>query len=547
MFLWLTGRLAPLWLRLGADPRALRLILDAKLKMGDRSLQVMGMEQSNSRDYSGIMYFFLFLFGCLFIALYLAFEDQPTAVGLIFTFVSVYLGFMLVTEMSEHLFDLRDLTILYSRPITDATLSLSRGLLILTFTAKFALPLLLPLGLVLLFLSPLLAVLYFFLSILIVAMTVSFTLGLYLSLLRRVPTHRLRRALGYLQIGLSTFFVVGYQLPNLLNLSSGGGGEIWDLHIAGTWWGFVWPGFWLGGIWDLVTTGGNLLSLSQALLALFATAASVAYYLRQSGDYGSQLMGMRLAGSAPETSSDREKRQPGREYLADFRNGFGRLFTRTGAERAGYHFTWAIMGRDLKFKQQVYPTLLIPVFLAVALVARRLFFGGAVASDSGFVITGLYIFALLLILPLSAGRMSDNFRAAWVLRTNPVANRNVILYGQLMAVIGQLFLPLGLFIYLCVLVVTGPESLDDILLSAAVVLLSAVVFQLTERTLPFSHEKQAGDYNAFGPMIIVTILAGVAGLVHYGLTFLPYGVPAAAAVAWVVCLLSFRTLRVERA
>ena len=145
LLLWSVARLAPVWQRLGADPRALRLILPSKMKIGDRSLKVMGQTQGKASNYAILIYLFLLLFGGFFLILYIASDDKATGIGLIFTFISVYLGFMLVTEMSETLFDTRDLTLLYSRPVSDATLSLSRGLYIYLFASKFVLPLTVPL------------------------------------------------------------------------------------------------------------------------------------------------------------------------------------------------------------------------------------------------------------------------------------------------------------------------------------------------------------------------------------------------------------------
>ncbi|PPK87808.1 hypothetical protein CLV84_0761 [Neolewinella xylanilytica] len=540
LLLWSVARLAPVWQRLGADPRALRLILASKMKIGDRSLKMMGQTRGKSSDYTILIYCLLFIFGSILVFLYLAIDDKATAVGMIFTFISVYLGFMLVTEMTDTLFDTRDLTLLYSRPVTDATLSLSRGLYVYLFASKFVLPLTIPLGLALLYLAPLLVPVYALLCVLLTVIVVSMTLGLYLTLLRRMSPDRLRRVMGYLQVVLTTLFIVLYQLPNLINLTDSGDG-VFDLRIVGTAWGFCWPGFWLGGVWDSVTYfGARPLSLVQGLLGIGAAAVGVRYYVSQGSNYGSQLMGVRIAGSEPADDSPEKNLTP--VFFARYRNWWGRLTTRTGPERGSYRFNAALMTRDFNYKQQVYPGLLIPLLIAVGFAGQRLVAGGDPLGPGG-VITSLYIFAILIVSPLVSARLSENFRAGWVWQTNPVERLNPILYGQLMAVVGLFFVPVGLVVYVCVGIVAGAGVFDDILLSLAAILLASILFQYTERSLPFSQEKNAGGFQAIGPMFLILFLGSLAGLAHYGLTFIPYGVALGTVVAWVVCLLALRGLR----
>ncbi len=532
--------MAPAWRGLGADPRALRLILATKMKIGDRSLKHMGQTQGKSSDYSILIYCLLFLFGIILIFIYLAVDDKATAVGMIFTFVSVYLGFMLVTEMSDTLFDTRDLMLLYSRPVSDATLSLSRGLYVYLFASKFVLPLTVPLGLALLYLSPLMVPVYALLCVLLTVIIVSMTLGLYLTLLRRLPPDRLRRVLGYLQVALTTLFIVLYQLPNLVNFTDSGDG-IFDLRIVGTPWGLLWPGFWLGGVWDsVIHLGARPLSLVQGALGIGAAAVGVRYYVRQGGNYGSQLMGVRIAGSESVEDASETDAAPG--FFARYRAWWGQLTTRPGPERGSYLFNTALMTRDFQYKQQVYPGLIIPLIIAVGFAGRRLIKGGD-GLEAGAVITALYVFAFLIVSPLLSARLSENFRAAWVWQTNPVEKLNAILYGQLMAAIGVFFVPVGLLVYVCVWIVGGVAVFDDILLSLAVILLAAVIFQYTERSLPFSIEKSDGGFHAIGPMILILFVGSLAGLAHYGLTFIPYGVALGTVGAWVVCLLALRGLR----
>jgi hypothetical protein len=538
-FVRLTGAAAPLWARLGADPRALQLILDAKLKISERNPVVMGQQQQKGNSYAWLIYFFLGLFGLAFVGLYFAIDHRATAVGLALTLSSVYLCLMLVMEMSENMFDHRDLTVLLSRPINDRTFSLSRALHILVFAAKFSALLLLPLALGLIVSgSLLLAVLYLLLAVMSTLLSVLLTLSVYLTLLRRVPTERLQKVLSWVQMVLTTVFFFAYQLPNLFNFL---GFSADGIRITGSWWGFSWPGFWLSGWYGLAAGDGNLLMLVQGLLGLVATVGGVAYYLSQGQGYGEQLMALRVAGSQSRAEVQQQQSVTDR-YRQTYRDWFALTFTRPGVERASLHFNWALMSRDLKYKQQVYPMLVVLPVMIVAIGGSALF-TEADALTGGSVVAVLYSFALLIVSPLTASRTSDDFRAAWVFSSNPLDDTKPVRYGQLLAALGQFLLPSALILYLLIVAVAGPEVVDDILLSAAAVLMSAAIYQQLDDTLPFSVERSAGSYTALGPMMAVFFVAGLAGLGHYLLTFVPYAIPVAAAVAWGLCWLTVRGLR----
>ncbi|MEL6143181.1 MAG: hypothetical protein AAFU67_16390, partial [Bacteroidota bacterium] len=216
LFIWLISRFNILWKSLGADPKAIALILSAKLKMDDRVGYVMGRQAKNRKtDMQYLVFGLAFLIGGIFILPLIFMEHQATAVGAMFSFWMIYIGFLLITEMSESLFDTRDLYILLSRPLNDTTLSLARMLHIGVFTGKFALALGAVPGLFILFwvgIWPF--IVFFLLSLLAVVITMTSTLVFYLIILRNVAPERVRKILGYFQIGATIFFFMLYQLPN---------------------------------------------------------------------------------------------------------------------------------------------------------------------------------------------------------------------------------------------------------------------------------------------------------------------------------------------
>lgn len=541
LMLWLVGNLAWLWRLLGADPVALHHILEAKLKIGERSVSFMGQLVKKDSNMKWILYFFLLLIGVMLLLVYIVLDDRATGIGIALTLAWVYLGFMLVTEMSTNVFDLRDLTVLLSRPISDATFSLSRALHIMVYAAKFSTLLLSPLSITVLVTDGILpALLYLVVAVMLVVITVAFTLGFYLTMLRRVPAYRFRQVVGYVQIVLTAIFFMAYQLPNLFNLLDI---ELQQFDVVGTAWGFLTPGFWLAALFDVVLSGDfSTFTLLQATLGIAAVIFGVYYYLRQGEGYGERLLATQLAGSQNEAAGA-STMPAGRSKLTERLAGW---LTRPGVERASFYFNWAMMTRDFKFKQQVYPGLVLLPLAIGGYVLYQFFTGGLGAADQTGTITllgCLYLFALLLVSPLNVARTSDQFAASWVLHAHPLERPGELFYGQLIAIIGQFFLPIGGFIYLLVLLVGGIGMLDDILLSAAVVLIATAIFQQTERTLPFSLDRSEGQYDTIGPMLLVMFVGGLAGAAHFALTYVPYGVAVAAVVVWVGCFFTYREMR----
>ncbi|MEM9834857.1 MAG: hypothetical protein AAF828_00055 [Bacteroidota bacterium] len=552
LFIWLVGRFNFLWARLGADPKAISLILNAKLKMDDRVGYVMGRQSANRKtDMQYLVFGLALLIGGVFIMPLISLPHQATAIGLMFSFWMLYIGFLLITEMSESLFDTRDLYILLSRPLTDTTLSLSRMLHIGVFTGKFTLALGFAPGIYILFwLGPWPFVVYFFLSMLTVVITMTATLALYLIVLRRVSPERVRKIMGYFQIIATIFFLLLYQLPNLISIS---GSELGldELTVVGEPYGYLFAGFWLGGIWDVVVNFQfNIHSVLQAILGVGGALAGLVFYVRQSKDYGQKMLSMRQAGSQDATAQDRAIKTGAKSPVRDF---LGPLLTRDGLERASFNFHWNMMLRDFGFKQRTYPSIVFMPMIAIGLVVKNL--TDEVASenpaaslamdDSWAALILLYAMIFTLITPLVQTKMSKQYEASWIFFANPLRRKGELRYGQLMSVWGMFFIPVALLLYPFVLIVWGIDLLPDILIACGSTLALSMIFHSMDKALPFSQEQQSGSGESLGPTLITMFLVPVFGFGHYFLAKVPYLILLGIAFIWIVVFYSLRELRKE--
>lgn len=542
LFVLLVNSFAPLWRKLGADPRALALILSAKLKMDDRGGYVMGQRQQPKSGMEFLVFMFMGLLGCFSISAFFLLDIPADALAIIFSFWLLYVGLMLITEMSENLFDTRDIYILLTRPITDATLSLSRILHIGVFTSKFVFSLGLPVFVFMLFYYGIWPALTFFLcSVIIVVTTMVSTLITYLMLLRYAPADKVRKWVGYLQIVMASFFFILYQLPNILGETLSKADFVLP-EIVGNGWGFLFPGFWAAGLW--ATLNGqivNALSIGQAALAIFAAVFGLIFYVRQSRDYGQNLVNMDKAGTNTETN---KKTTTNAGWFAP-RRWLGNILTRPGLERASFNFHWRIMQRDMSYKQQTYPSLVIMPVLAFSIFFKGI--TNEVASDfasSKFnMIVLLYMLVMLVIVPMATTKISQYYKASWVFMASPIEKTGKIRYGQLASVLSTFFLPTAFITYAVILWLWGFEALLDITISVGVVLIISIIMVEMDHTFPFSQTKNSGSANTIGPTLISFIITPIFGVAHYFLGQLLWMRPVGAVVVWLIAFLLLWNLR----
>ncbi|WP_020567950.1 hypothetical protein [Neolewinella persica] len=541
LFLWLVGLLNPFWRKFGADPKAIKLILAAKLKMDDRSgLAMGGQRQQKKKGMEYLTYFFVGLFGLFLVFLFSVVEDTASAVGLGFCIWVCYIGLMLITEMSENLFDQRDLYVLLSRPINDYTLSISRILHITVFASKFGLCLGLPsfvyLGVTE---GPWSAIAYFLVSVVAIVIIMTGTLVFYLVLLRKVPANRLKKIVGYFQIIAAFVFFTAYQLPSLLgDLDAIEGFILVDTAV-----GFSFPGLWLGGLFKAVTTTSlGWMAYAQAALALLAAGFGSWFYLKQSAGYSERLLSLKHAGSVDAHEEITATRKPGGR--SPVRDRLARWFTRPNQERVSFNFHWNVMMRDMSFKQRTYPTLVyLPVILAIT-VFRDVITGEEDFSvGSGTMLMILYFLMWIVIIPLGQTKISENYRAAWIFDATPNAYPFRIVYGQVLAVIGMFYLPMAVLVYTSVFALQGLDFLPDIALASGGTLLFSFLYNLVDKGHPFSRAKDDSKFSNFGPFLLISFLGGMLSVGHWALRSLPYVIPVAAVVVWILLLAWVMVLR----
>jgi hypothetical protein len=235
------------------------------------------------------------------------------------------------------------------------------------------------------------------------------------------------------------------------------------------------------------------------------------------------------------TGPAREKKTLGRS-LPIF---FSRIATSRPVERAAFQLVWLISSRDRKFKLKTYPTFGYMMIIAAVLSMRGK--GGLAQTlqnlpNTKLYLVFLYVGCMLIPMTLFQMRLSDRSQAAWIYRSLPIARPGDLFRGGVKAMVVKFGGSIFFLLSIPTLFIWGLRVIDDIGLAFVNMIFTSYALSLiVKNELPFAkpygvaREAQKGIAG-----FLLLILPGLLGLVHFGLTFIPYGVPAAVLVIAVL-------------
>ena len=297
------------------------------------------------------------------------------------------------------------------------------------------------------------------------------------------------------------------------------------------WWHYAVPPMWMAGAVEViirpVLDQTHLIFLSLALLMPFAGLWFMNRFLTV--DFTQKLSSIDQESgsvSSPSKQSGRQTESGWVERLSDW-------ITTTPLERAAFAFTWRVTGRDRKFKLKTYPQLGFGLAYVVAMSVQGQSFG----RSGFFYLFALYFAGLYVMVAQYQLSVSDNYKASWVYGSAPIRQPGDLLSGSLKALIIKLLMPFYVLLAGYILFRYGTDKTPDVVLAffnSLIMLISAAL--LTTRRLPFSVAPDALKQNNTARGLLVSLVLGIVGFSHYGLTLVPYGVlwaiPVSAIVFW---------------
>ena len=505
---------------MGADPRAVREIVEAKLTLDLRRGTL--MQQASGRRSVGMAATcaMLLLFGS-FGALALFFVHPPLwAMALVSGLTLYMLTAVLLTDYADLVLGSVDDEVLGPLPIDDRTLLVAQLTHVVVYLVLVVGSLVLPSAIVGCITQPPLAWLGTLCLVTPLAVALSL-IGIVLvcQLTVRVlgPT-RARQLLVSAQVFMTVSLMMMGQLPNLLR-----GTGAFELLLAGeSRWLLLVPPLWFGGLYDLVTHGGSTLAPALAGCAVVVPLLSLFLALR--------LSRSRLHGAEREVSEQRAVR-PGPWRRLGFR------LAHTPTERAGFDLVLGLAARERGFRMRVYPMLVMPVVALVPLLRGEF--------PTAYVALGIYYGVVFVVAMTWQVRHTDTPEAAWLFRALPVDPPGELLVGAILALVVGFVLPWCVAVSALALLLGGPAALLDVALASAVCLAASLVSAARSLdTLPFSQRfVQSRQASQFGVAMFSMLFGVLLGGLHFGLTQVPFGRVAALALAALALAWALRRVR----
>lgn len=532
-------RFRGLFEKMGADYPVMRRILQVKLTMDARRVPTLvnksrKKQQDEAQDGNQFLrsLWLYVIFGGLSSMFVLMGDNLLFQVSILFGIMMFMVMTAMISDFSSVLLDIRDRSILATKPISRRTITMAKTVHIFIYlfflTGAIAV---IPLAVGLFRQGIGFFVLMLLQLILMDLLIVVLTALLYLGVLRFFDGEKLKDMINYVQIGMTITIAVGYQvLVRLFDFTAV------DIVFKAAWWQYLLPPVWVGAAFQtLLHPGGGLTYAGLAALSIIVPLAAFLVYLKLMPSLERNLQKLAEPSAKSSQSSGKALRR-----LSDW-------LCSTPQESAFFRFAWSMMGTEREFKLKVYPSLGFSiVFPFIFLFSNGLDQGlDGIAGSRSYLF--IYFSGIMLPTVIMMLRYSGRYKAAWIYRTAPIPGEAPIYKGALLACIFRLMLPLFVVEAAIFAVLFGASILPDLIVAGLAMQCYAILcFLLLRKGLPFSEPfEAAGQQNQSFVIMGLMLLLGGFGLLHWLATTLPFGVVAYGVLmivgTWLGWTRAFRT------
>lgn len=497
--------------KFGVDYDAMRKILQVKLTIDARtpSLIIATSERSVEKESNQFLrsLWFYGLFGLLS-SLMLLGDNYLFQMSLFFGMFMFMLLTVLISSFSSILLDVRDRNILFSKPVSRRTLAMAKTMHVLIYMffltgAMVIVPLLVGLykhGI-------LFSLLLLITIILIDLFSVVATALVYLTVLRFFDGEKLKDMINYVQIGLTVGITIGYQL--LVRLFG-----IVDTKVVfeSRWWQFFIPPIWFGAVFETILEGvQDQLFVIFVLLAVVVPIVSFIIYLKLLPTLERYVQKL----AAPSVGKSRS-----RNWVATF---LATISCRNQIEKVFFHFTWAMIKKERKFKLKVYPSvglsLVFPFIFLFSMGSKSL---DSLQGSPKFAL--IYFCAMLIPTYIIMIRYSDKHKGAWIYEVTPVQDKTIIYKSMIKASFFRLVMPIYILVSVAFAYLFGLQMIPDLIaVLLTLVLYTVLTFMYFEKTLPFSKPFDVGQQAEGVKVVPIMLVLFLLAMWHLGMMQFGYG------------------------
>ncbi len=513
--LQLLDKIQVLFVKIGVDYTAMRKILQIKLTMDERRVPTFFNQDANKKGQEDKKYGYMkslwiyVLIGLVLIP-FMGFGDSYLfQLSIAYAIIIFMIMTSMIADFSNVLLDVRDRSILLTKPISAKTVNAAKFMHIFIYlsyltVALTAIPLVVSLFRQGIFFFLITIIELILINIFIVVITAI----LYIAILKFFDGEKLKDMINYVQIGLSLVLMVGYQF---LARSF----EFVDLNMVADyhWWSIFLIPMWFAAPFELLLNGNtSIMTIIFSILAIAVPILSIWIYLKLIPTFERNLQ--KLLSSS---KSKKERKNHLKELLL-------KIICRTNDERAFYRFTSLMMKQEREFKLKVYPSL------GFSLVIPFIFiFNVAAGGEADFTesVSYLNIYFSMLIIPTTVLMLgySSKYKASWVYKIFPIEDYTNLRKSSLKAFLISLYIPLYIVLGIIFCIIYGTRIIPD--LAAVLVasfLYTVICYVSFGNRIPFSKPfEEVGNSQGWKSLILFIPVGLLAGGHYLAINQLSYG------------------------
>ena len=514
---------------MGIDYPLMRRILQVKLTMDSRRVPTLvndgsakNSEDGDSNQFLKSMWVYA-LMGLILIPFIIMGENYFFQMSMLFAFFMFFTMTSLISDFSHVMLDIRDQTILLTKPVDERTVSMAKLIHIIIYLGT----------LTILFIAPALIasiftqgfgffLLFLFIIFLIDLWIVLVTALIYFAILKYLDGEKLKDFISYVQIALSILMVVAYQLiGRMFSIVDS------QIEFVPSWWNYLIAPIWYAAPFEAILNGNiswNYLALSS--LAIIIPIISVIIYLKNIENFEKYLQKLNNhAGS----------------LVKKKRRHFPMFLFANKEERVFFHFAMNLMKSEQSFKLKVYPSIGLLIIFPFIMLLNQFGESGWKGIENGIGYYTIYFCGIIIPTIATGMRYSNSYKGVWIYNTAPLKNTEPIFKGTWKAVMAKFVLPIYLAFSILFLAIYGMKIAGDLfLVLCTLFILPVLSFRIFKRTLPFSKP-------ASGPMeqegmkaIFMLLIVGLFAGIHALFSQLEYGLYGYGASLLIVAILLWR-------
>ncbi|MED3803343.1 hypothetical protein P4562_15565 [Lysinibacillus xylanilyticus] len=512
--LQLLDKIQFIFVKMGVDYEIMRKILHIKLTMDERKVPTIFNQASNKnkeeQKYGYIKSLWIYVLMGLMLIPFMGFgQNYLFQMSIAYAMIIFIIMTTLISDFSSVLLDVRDRSILSTKPISAKTINAAKFMHIFIYltylTIAFtAIPLIVGLykqGIVFFILTVLLLVL---INIFIVVLTAI----LYIAILRFFDGEKLKDLINYVQIGLSLMLMIGYQV-----LIRSFEFVDFDMVVTFHWWSIFLIPMWFAAPYELLLNGdSSLFTVVCSIFAVVIPIISIWLYLKLIPTFERNLQ--KLLSTS---KSKKEKSNKLKAFLL-------KTICRTNEERAFYRFASLMMKQEREFKLKVYPSLgysfVIPFIFMYT-------FSRSEDVDYSVSMSYLNIYFSMLIIPSAVLLLgySGKYKAAWIYKVFPLKDYTDLKKGSLKAFLIKLYSPLYIVLSIIFCFIFGTRIIPDLLsVLVASCMYTVICYIGMGSKIPFTKPyNEVGDAQSWKTLILLIPLGALVGLHYFLTTHISYG------------------------